>query len=248
MTSSVAAGEASLGLAWLSAFGCSPLLRLLGRHSPDAIWTASRSSLAKWGLTKAAVGHFEERRREFDATAAAKVVQDAGLLFVSYDQCDYPNGLRQLPLPPAGLFVTGGRIPLAAVMATPRVVIVGTRKPTPYGLLLAEAFAAAFARAGVTVVSGLALGIDGSSHEGALWAGGMSIAVLGCGADVIYPRSHRKLYSMVTDHGAVLSELPPGAAPTRWTSPTCRARRAARHLGTSRPRRRCGGLCPSLVA
>ena len=219
MTSSATTSEASLGLAWLSTFGCSPLLRLLGRHSPDAIWTASRSSLAKWGLTKAAVGRFEGRRREFDAPAAAKAVQDAGLLFVSHDQCDYPNGLRHLPLPPAGLFVRGGRIPLAAVMATPRVVIVGTRKPTPYGLLLAEAFAATFARAGVTVVSGLAMGIDGRSHEGALWAGGMSIAVLGCGADVIYPRSHRKLYSMVADQGAVLSELPPGATPTRWTFP-----------------------------
>ena len=219
MTRAASAGEASLGLAWLSTFGCSPLLQQLGRHPPEEIWTASRSRLAGWGLTRAAVDRFDERRRGFAAADATEQVERAGLRFIPYDRQDYPAGLRHLSLPPAGIFVRAGRFAATALSGTPRVVIVGTRRPTPYGLLLAQSFAAAFAREGVTVLSGMALGIDGASHQGALEAGGGTVAILGCGADVVYPRSHRKLYAAITEHGAAISELPPGAAPTRWAFP-----------------------------
>lgn len=210
--------EASLGLAWQSAFGCGWILRLLHHHAPELIWGASRRDLEEWGLTKAAIGRFEQRRRDFRPLLAAAHIESAALRFVAYGDREYPAQLRELPQPPAGLFVRG-MDDMTPVLRVPRVVIVGTRKPTPYGVLLAEAFACAFARAGVLVVSGMALGIDGRSHQGALKEGAASVAVLGCGADVIYPRAHRKLYGEIAENGAVLSELPPGTAPSRWTFP-----------------------------
>ncbi len=99
------------------------------------------------------------------------------------------------------------------------MTIVGTRRATPYGLRATEAFASAFAAAGVAVVSGMALGIDGRAHQAALDAGGLTVAVLGCGADVVYPQRHRGLYESISEDGVVLSELPPGTPPARWTFP-----------------------------
>jgi DNA protecting protein DprA len=97
--------------------------------------------------------------------------------------------------------------------------VVGTRKATGYGVRAAEAFAAAFASRGVAVVSGMALGIDGRAHRASLEVGGLTIAVLGCGADIAYPRSHKTLSERITEQGVLLSELPPGTPPGRWTFP-----------------------------
>ncbi len=99
------------------------------------------------------------------------------------------------------------------------MTIVGTRKATAYGARAAEAFAAAFASRGVAVVSGMALGIDGRAHRASLEVGGLTVGVLGCGADIVYPRSHRTLYERILEQGVILSELPPGTPPGRWTFP-----------------------------
>jgi DNA processing protein len=97
--------------------------------------------------------------------------------------------------------------------------VVGTRRASSYGLEVATALGRGLAAAGVTVVSGLALGIDAAAHRGALDAAGPTVAVLGCGADVAYPRTNRALYARIRENGAVVSELPPGARPARWTFP-----------------------------
>jgi DNA processing protein len=101
----------------------------------------------------------------------------------------------------------------------PAVAVVGSRKPSPDGLEVARALGRGLAAAGVTVVSGMALGIDSAAHEGALQAGGPTIAVLAGGADVAYPRSKRALHGRIREHGAVLSEAPPGFVPRRWCFP-----------------------------
>jgi DNA processing protein len=99
------------------------------------------------------------------------------------------------------------------------VAIVGTRTASAYAVETAHEVARALSVAGVTVVSGLARGVDGAAHRGALAGGGRTIAVLGCGADVPYPASHRRLYSRVAEAAAIVSELPPGTPARPWAFP-----------------------------
>ncbi|MBI4280006.1 MAG: DNA-protecting protein DprA [Armatimonadetes bacterium] len=127
----------------------------------------------------------------------------------------YPAGLRNIYDPPPVLYLRGRLVP-EDVLA---VAVVGTRRPTPYGLAAAERIAGDLARAGLTVVSGLARGIDGAAHRAALRAGGRTVAVLGCGVDVAYPPEHRRLIDDMVRHGAVLSEFPPGTPPRRQHFP-----------------------------
>lgn len=124
----------------------------------------------------------------------------------------YPEQLARTPDPPQRLYGIGD--PCALV---PGLAIVGSRKATPYGLRCARIFAEWAARMGITVISGAAVGCDVEAHRAALAAGGPSVAVLGCGPDVDYPRrSARELATMRTEH-AVVSEYPFGHQPTRWT-------------------------------
>jgi DNA processing protein len=101
----------------------------------------------------------------------------------------------------------------------PRIAIVGTRAATPMGLADAREIAAFCARAGITVVSGLALGIDGAAHEGALDAGGLTVGVVATGLDVVYPLRHKRLYERVREQGLIVTEHPPGTQPLPWRFP-----------------------------
>ena len=103
--------------------------------------------------------------------------------------------------------------------AEPAVAVVGTRRPSPYGTEVAYALGRGLGASGVPVVSGLALGIDGTAHRGCLDGGGVPVAVLACGPDVVYPRRHHSLHRRVRDAGIVLSELPPGTEPFLWSFP-----------------------------
>lgn len=122
------------------------------------------------------------------------------------DDHTYPGRLRDLPTPPRELWVRG----TMAIAEPPAVAIVGTRRATAYGLRVAKAISAACARAGVSVISGLATGIDGGAHEAALAANGRTVAVLGTGIDQYYPRAHRSLQEQIAREGLVMSELGPG--------------------------------------
>ena len=125
----------------------------------------------------------------------------------------YPMRLRTIPDPPPVLFVRG------TLDASPAVAIIGSRRATPYGLAAAARLAADLAMARVTVVSGLARGIDGAAHQAALDGGGRTIAVLGCGADVAYPPEHRALAGAIAASGALVSEFAPGTPPLRGHFP-----------------------------
>lgn len=129
----------------------------------------------------------------------------------------YPAALLQTEDPPLLLYVMGS---LAAQgFAAPAVAIVGSRNPTPQGTANARAFAASFARAGLAVVSGMALGIDGAAHEGALDAGGTTLAVVGTGLDRVYPKRHLTLAHRIAGSGLVVSELPLGTPPLAHNFP-----------------------------
>jgi len=130
----------------------------------------------------------------------------------------YPDSLRDASDAPWALIGRGNPELLDGLEPFEAVTIVGARRATSYGREIARQLGRELAAAGVTVVSGLAFGIDGCAHRGALDAG-RTIAVLGCGPDVAYPASHRGLWRRVCEVGLVVSELPPGATPWRWTFP-----------------------------
>jgi DNA processing protein len=120
---------------------------------------------------------------------------------------NYPVELLDLSAPPAELYAIGR----ASALTKPRVAIVGTRNSTAYGERATRSLTRALVRAGVSIVSGMARGIDGAAHRTAIEAGGNTVAVLGTGIDVPYPAGHRQLHRSIGEHGLVLSENPPGA-------------------------------------
>jgi len=131
------------------------------------------------------------------------------------EDAGYPAVLRTLPDAPPVLYVRGEIRPADAVA----VAVVGARRASPYGVAVAEWLGAELSRAGVVVVSGLARGIDAAAHRGAMQAGGRTIAVLGCGPDVVYPPEHAGLMAHIVEAGAVLTEFPPGTPPLRHQFP-----------------------------
>jgi DNA processing protein len=132
----------------------------------------------------------------------------------------YPGPLRELIDAPAVLWIRGSLDRFAQLLADPAVAVVGSRRASAYGLEVAEQLGRELASAGVTVVSGMALGIDAAAHRGALRsAEAKTIAILGSGADVPYPALHRRLHAQIAEAGAVVSESVPGRRPFRWTFP-----------------------------
>lgn len=132
-----------------------------------------------------------------------------GIRFVPYASGEYPQRLRQIPDPPFALYVKG----TLPDPGQPTAAIVGARQCTPYGEHAALEYGEALARAGLCIVSGMALGIDGAGQRGALNGGGTACAVLGCGVDVCYPRENFGLYMDIMKNGCVISEQPPGSRP-----------------------------------
>ncbi|HET7876056.1 MAG TPA: DNA-processing protein DprA [Methylomirabilota bacterium] len=128
---------------------------------------------------------------------------------------EYPALLRGIALAPESLWVRGALAPDDALA----VAVVGSRHATPYGVEMAERLSADLARRGVTIVSGLARGIDTAAHRGALRAGGRTIAVLGSGVDVIYPPENRRLAAEIVERGAILSQFAPGTPPLGYHFP-----------------------------
>jgi DNA processing protein len=128
---------------------------------------------------------------------------------------DYPCLLEEIYDPPLVLYCLGQH----SVLELPAVAIVGTRRPTYYGLQMAQGLAFDLAKRGIMIVSGLARGIDAAAHRGCLEGGGCTAAILGCGIDVVYPREHRQLSQKVAKDGLLLSEFPPGTSPAPQNFP-----------------------------
>lgn len=128
----------------------------------------------------------------------------------------YPSLLAAIYDPPRRLYLRGARPEL---LGGPCVAVVGARACSPYGAQVARALGRELARAGAVVVSGLARGIDGEAHRGALEEGGATIAVLGCGIDRDYPRAHTELAGRIARDGLIVSEYPPGVEPAPWRFP-----------------------------
>jgi DNA processing protein len=154
-----------------------------------------------------------------DSAAEAATWGRAGLEGICRCDPGYPDALHELSCPPAALQVAGGAARLRELAGAGMVAIVGARRASAYGLQMAHALGRDLAAAGLTVVSGLALGVDAAAHEGALTTGGRTIAVLPAGADRAYPATHRRLLGRVREHGVAISELPPNCKVRRWMFP-----------------------------
>lgn len=173
-------------------------------QSPRAIFRASASELEAAGLpggvarTVASGCSFEE------AASQQQKAKEAGAQLITLGDSRYPEMLRQIFDPPPVLFARG-RIDLLSSVC---IGVVGTRHPTPYGVAATERLTGDLARAGLTIVSGMARGIDTFAHKAALAAEGKTVAVLGCGVDIVYPSENRKLAAEIVAKGLIISEFP----------------------------------------
>lgn len=158
------------------------------------------------------LGRFEPRRARAD-------LRHAGVSAICRHHEGYPGGLAELNDQPAVLFCRGQVELLGKLDAEPAATVVGTRDATPYAIDVAYDLGRGLGAAGITTISGMALGVDGAAHRGALGVRGPTIAVLAGGPDVVYPRSHRELHRQIAASGLVVAELPPGQRPYRWSFP-----------------------------
>jgi DNA processing protein len=178
--------------------------------SPHAAYMASLTELEGCGVpanvAQAIFAQAGLKEAEKEIEAAAK----AGCQLLVYDSEDYPPLLKQIPDPPLVLYVRGD----AKFLSQYAVAIVGTRKPSAYGSSVAHRLAHDLAERRLVVVSGMARGIDSAAHRGALEASGKTVAVLGSGLDVIYPRENKRLAEEIVESGAMITEFPLGTGPT----------------------------------
>jgi DNA processing protein len=186
-------------------------LRTLLDYFPDleTAWNASAVSLRAAGLNQAAVEKLLYLRTRIDLNLEVQRLESLHVHVVTWESPDYPHLLREIDQPPALLYVRGELLPADDFA----VAVVGTRNASSYGKSVAERLAGGLAENSVTVVSGLALGIDGVAHRAALDAGGRTIAVLGCGLDEIYPARHRQLAEQIESSGALVSDYALGVKP-----------------------------------
>jgi DNA processing protein len=155
--------------------------------------------------------------REFDQRAYLVAIEAQGIRWLGRSGSAFPRGLAAIFDPPIGLFARGDAD--AALLDRPSVAVVGARSCSPYGASVARTLGRELAAGGLVVVSGLARGVDGEAHRGALEAGGTTVAVLGCGVDRVYPAAHAELARRVAEQGLIVSEYAPGVEPAPWRFP-----------------------------
>jgi DNA processing protein len=184
--------------------------------SPDAIFNASLTALEGQRLPAAVAQAIHTRRPLSDAAKELAQAQAAGCRLLTWDEPEYPSRLREIYDPPPLLYVRGN----VELLNRHVLAIVGARRPTPYGNQMAERLAKDLAARGLVIASGLARGIDASAHRGALSSGsGTTIAVLGCGIDVVYPKENKKIFEEIEKRGAIITEFPMGTFPAPQNFP-----------------------------
>lgn len=189
--------------------GPARIARLLSRFQTlSEAWHAPLESL-RFGLEPRALAELASARKLVEPERQHEELGRRGIRILHVEHREYPRLLAEATGRPTVLYIRGRLVP-----ADDRSVgIVGTRRSTSYGKSVTERISEELAAAGVTVVSGLARGIDAVAHHVALESGGRTVAVLGSGVDVIYPAEHRRLVERILENGAVISEQPPGAKP-----------------------------------
>lgn len=185
--------------------------RALLDHFGDlgAAWQASTADLVKAGLDRRSLENLISARSSLNLDREQEKLETSGARLLSWDDPDYPPRLKEIADPPPVLYVRGEVSPADEFS----VSIVGTRRASAYGKEVARQLAAGLAQNHVTVISGLARGIDMAAHQAALDAGGRTIAVLGCGVDVVYPPEAARMAERIVEQGALVSDYPLGTRP-----------------------------------
>lgn len=189
--------------------GAHSLVRRFG--SPQAVYAASLTDLESCGTPARVARDIFAQKGRAEAEKEINSAGKQGVRVIAPSTEDYPPLLRQIADPPLVLYTRGEASRLS--YHAHAVAMVGTRRPSAYGSSVAHRLAGDLAQRQVVIVSGLARGIDSASHRGALEAGGQTVAVLGSGLDVIYPRENKKLAEKVIENGALVSEFPLGTPP-----------------------------------
>jgi DNA processing protein len=175
----------------------------------DTAWNASAGALRQAGLSSKIIQNLIEVRTNISLEKVWQRIQDLGISVLTWEDESYPRRLMEIDQPPPVLYVRGEIRPEDEWS----VAVVGTRRVTAYGRQIAEEVAVTLARNGVTVISGLARGVDAIAHQAALEAGGRSLAIMGNGVDRIYPPENRRLAEQIISRGALVSDYPPGTPP-----------------------------------
>ena len=199
-----------VGLSMVPGIGPAKFRRLVeSLGSPEAAWKARPGQLAEAGLDRRTIESLVGARSRLDLERELDRLERLQVKLLTLDDPEYPSRLRNIADPPPALFIRGSILPEDDLS----VAVVGTRMPTTYGKQAAERFARGLAGSHVTVVSGLAKGIDTVAHRAALDGGGSTLAVLGSGVDIIYPGENRALAAQIVERGALVSEFPLGTKP-----------------------------------
>jgi len=208
-----------LSLALAPGLGPVSLKKLLQRFaSPAAVFAASHKALAECAfLRKETVAALAGEKARLTAAADQELrrAKAAGAAILCWDDPLFPPLLLEIADPPPVLYVLGS----ADLLAGPGIAMVGARAASTYGLQTAERLARELAGRELAIISGFALGIDTAAHRGALAVGGKTIAVMGCGLDLVYPAQNRKLFAAIAANGAIISECPFGTAPDAFRFP-----------------------------
>lgn len=175
-------------------------------RTPQAVFRASRTELEATGINGSAVQSIASGCTFDGAVLQQEKLRASGASVIAISDPLYPPALREIFDPPVLLFARGRLELLGSLM----IGVVGTRRASTYGTAVAERLSADLSRAGLTIASGMARGIDTSAHKAALAVGGNTVAVLGCGADMVYPSENRKLAAELVEKGLILSEYPMG--------------------------------------
>ncbi len=176
--------------------------------SAEEIYRLQEGEL-KWLLNQRQMQNLQASRKTWDVETEYQILCRKGIRLLPYGYPDYPEKFANLPDPPAILYVKGS-LPDTTCHT---IAMIGTRKCSGYGSMMARQLGTALAEAGVQVVSGLARGIDGIGQRAVVEAGGRTFAVLGCGVDICYPLENQRLYERIPEQGGILSEYPPGTQP-----------------------------------
>lgn len=199
-----------LGFHLTKGIGPARIERLLAHFGDLALaWEASPRELARAGIGEALQANLAATRRQYDLDRELARVERAGVTLLTWDDDCYPARLRQIGGAPPVLYVKGTLLPEDELA----LGIVGTRRVSSYGREVTKRLAGELAAAGLTIVSGLARGVDACAHDAALQAGGRTIAFLGCGVDIVYPGEHRALAERIAARGALISEHHLGTPP-----------------------------------
>ncbi len=211
----VQVGETPYLVAFSTVPGVGPVrLKLLINYfgSARSAWLASDAELTKVGLPKDVLPVLLMQKRKLDVSQYLKDIDNRGIKVITIFDVDYPERLKNIPDPPNVLYLKTSlsTLEFKNLVAQKTMAVVGTRKVTGYGREVTEQLTAALVASGFTIISGLALGVDGIAHGTTLNCGGRTVAVLGAGVEVVYPREHQGLYNSILEHeGAIVSEVAP---------------------------------------